>query len=112
MHCNKHICHTKSHKQFTRISNFRPSFSIDPISISLTPYYHLASHRHQIMSKKNLFICFDAFGTLFTPRKPVAQQYSEVARTFGLGGFSDDDIAKSFKEGTNILLFHYHRTVS
>lgn len=52
-----------------------------------------------MMSKKNLFICFDAFGTLFTPRKPVAQQYSEVARTFGLGGFSDDDIAKSFKEG-------------
>ncbi|KAM0703642.1 hypothetical protein Q7P35_009581 [Cladosporium inversicolor] len=49
------------------------------------------------MSKKNLFICFDAFGTLFTPRRPVAQQYSEVARSFGLGGFSDDDIAKSFK---------------
>jgi hypothetical protein len=51
------------------------------------------------MSKKNLFICFDAFGTLFTPRKPVAQQYSEVARSFGLGGFSDEDIAKSFKNG-------------
>lgn len=51
------------------------------------------------MSKKNLFICFDAFGTLFTPRKPVAQQYSEVARSFGLAGFSDDDIAKSFKDG-------------
>lgn len=51
------------------------------------------------MSRKNLFICFDAFGTLFTPRKPVAQQYSEVARSFGLSGFSDDDIAKSFKNG-------------
>jgi hypothetical protein len=50
------------------------------------------------MSKKNLLICFDAFGTLFTPRKPVAQQYSEVARSFGLGGFSDDDIANSFKK--------------
>ena len=50
------------------------------------------------MSKKNLLICFDAFGTLFTPRKPVAQQYSEVARSFGLGGFSDDDIAQSFKK--------------
>ncbi|GAB7324080.1 hypothetical protein MBLNU13_g07469t2 [Cladosporium sp. NU13] len=50
------------------------------------------------MSRKNLFICFDAFGTLFTPRKPVAQQYSEVARSFGLGGFSDDDIAKAFKD--------------
>jgi hypothetical protein len=52
----------------------------------------------KIMSKKNLLICFDAFGTLFTPRKPVAQQYSEVARSFGLGGFSDDDIAQSFKK--------------
>ena len=50
------------------------------------------------MSKKNLLICFDAFGTLFTPRKPVAQQYSEVAKSFGLGGFSDDDIAQSFKK--------------
>jgi hypothetical protein len=50
------------------------------------------------MSKKNLLICFDAFGTLFTPRKPVAQQYSEVARSFGLGGFSDDNIAQSFKK--------------
>ncbi|KAM0719283.1 hypothetical protein Q7P37_005188 [Cladosporium fusiforme] len=49
------------------------------------------------MSKKNLLVCFDAFGTLFTPRKPVAQQYGEVARSFGLGGFNDDDIAKSFK---------------
>jgi FMN phosphatase YigB (HAD superfamily) len=53
---------------------------------------------HHDMSKKNLLICFDAFGTLFTPRKPVAQQYSEVARSFGLGGFSDDDIAQSFKK--------------
>lgn len=49
------------------------------------------------MSKRNLLICFDAFGTLFTPRKPVAQQYSEVARSFGLAGFTEDDIAKSFK---------------
>jgi hypothetical protein len=55
------------------------------------------------MSRKNLLICFDAFGTLFTPRKPVPQQYSEVARTFGLSGFSDDDIAKSFKEGEWLL---------
>lgn len=60
------------------------------------------------MSKKNLLICFDAFGTLFTPRKPVAQQYSEVARSFGLGGFTDDDIAKSFKAGEFIDSTQYH----
>lgn len=57
-----------------------------------------------MMSKKNLLICFDAFGTLFTPRKPVAQQYSEVARSFGLSGFTDDEIAKSFKTGKSLHL--------
>lgn len=51
------------------------------------------------MSKRNLLICFDAFGTLFTPRKPVAQQYMEVGKSFGLAGFTEDDIAKSFKSG-------------
>jgi hypothetical protein len=64
------------------------------------------------MSRKNLLICFDAFGTLFTPRKPVAQQYSEVARSFGLGGFSDDDIARSFKEGEWLLSRHRHLAVN
>lgn len=47
--------------------------------------------------KPNLLLCFDAFGTLFTPKRPIAQQYGEVARSFGLGPFSDDQVAKSFK---------------
>lgn len=51
------------------------------------------------MSKRNLLICFDAFGTLFTPRRPIAQQYGDVARACGLGGFSDEDVAASFKRG-------------
>ena len=51
------------------------------------------------MSKRNLLICFDAFGTLFTPKRPVAQQYAEVARSLGLGGFSDDEVQESFKNG-------------
>ncbi|EGP88602.1 uncharacterized protein MYCGRDRAFT_39565 [Zymoseptoria tritici IPO323] len=46
---------------------------------------------------RNLLLCFDAFGTLFTPRHPIAQQYGDVARSLGLGPFTNDDIAKSFK---------------
>ena len=71
------------------------------------------------MSKRNLLICFDAFGTLFAPKRPIAQQYGtaelysgtyardqlltasitgEVARSFGLSGFTDTDVANSFKQ--------------
>lgn len=55
------------------------------------------------MSKRNLLICFDAFGTLYTPKRPVAEQYGEVARSLGLGGFSDEDVTKSFKAGEHHL---------
>ncbi|KAK4493980.1 hypothetical protein PRZ48_015166 [Zasmidium cellare] len=49
------------------------------------------------MSARNLLLCFDAFGTLFKPRLPVAQQYADVARSLGLSGFTNDDVAASFK---------------
>ncbi|USW55736.1 Putative HAD superfamily protein [Septoria linicola] len=49
------------------------------------------------MPPRNLLICFDAFGTLFKPRYPIAQQYGDVARSFGLSGFTNDDVASSFK---------------
>lgn len=52
-----------------------------------------------IMSKRNLLLCFDAFGTLFTPKRPIAKQYGEVARSLGLGGFSDEQLQASFKDG-------------
>lgn len=48
---------------------------------------------------RNLLICFDAFGTLFVPRRPVHQQYGEVAKALGMSGFSDEDIAKTLKAG-------------
>lgn len=51
------------------------------------------------MSKRNLLICFDAFGTLFRPRRPIAQQYGEVARSLGLRGFTDAELEKSFRAG-------------
>jgi hypothetical protein len=49
------------------------------------------------MSKPNLLLCFDAFGTLFRPKKPIIQQYSEVARRCGITGFNEDQIQSSFK---------------
>jgi len=51
------------------------------------------------MSKKNLLICFDAFGTLFQPRRPVAQQYAEVANSLGLHHVTEDAVQSSFKAG-------------
>ncbi|OCK76663.1 hypothetical protein K432DRAFT_283642, partial [Lepidopterella palustris CBS 459.81] len=47
--------------------------------------------------KKNLLLAFDAFGTLFTPRAPIATQYGEIARLHGLSGFSDDELKESFR---------------
>ncbi|KAK3690763.1 hypothetical protein LTR37_018985 [Vermiconidia calcicola] len=49
------------------------------------------------MSKRNLLICFDAFGTLFTPKTPVARQYAEVATTLCSRSFGEDEVSRSFK---------------
>lgn len=65
----------------------------------LTSSFFVSISMDRDMSKRNLLICFDAFGTLFRPRKPIAKQYGEVARSFGLGGFSDDDVHASFRNG-------------
>lgn len=50
-------------------------------------------------SKKHLLLGLDAFGTLFSPRAPVAAQYAEVARKHGLVGFSDEDVQTAFRKG-------------
>ena len=49
------------------------------------------------MSKRNLLLCFDAFGTLIRPIRPVAQQYAEVARQCGFVDFNDDELEVTFK---------------
>jgi len=36
------------------------------------------------MCKPNLLLCFDAFGTLFKPKRSIIEQYGEVARQLGL----------------------------
>ncbi|KAK1750531.1 hypothetical protein QBC47DRAFT_118624 [Echria macrotheca] len=45
---------------------------------------------------KNLLLCFDAFGTLFLPKKPIAEQYTAVARQCGLNNLGVADVEKSF----------------
>jgi glycerol-3-phosphate O-acyltransferase len=40
--------------------------------------------RSLMQRKKNLLIAFDAFGTLFHPRVPVAEQYRAVSREHGI----------------------------
>ena len=49
------------------------------------------------MSPRNLLICFDAYGTLFRPKLPIAQQYGDVARSLGLTGFTNEDVKASFE---------------
>jgi len=42
-----------------------------------------------------LLLTFDAFGTLFTPRKSIESQYCEVARQFSMS-LNENDVKKSF----------------
>lgn len=49
------------------------------------------------LPKRNLLICFDAFGTLFSPKRPVAHQYAEVASSIGPRQFTEDEVQSSFK---------------
>ncbi|GAA6062611.1 hypothetical protein JCM10212_002205 [Sporobolomyces blumeae] len=41
-------------------------------------------------------VCLDAFGTVFSPRRPVFEQYAQVARTYGLS-VSDVKVKAGFK---------------
>ncbi len=49
--------------------------------------------------KRAIVLTVDAFGTLFTPREPIAKQYGHVARKHGLSGFTDADVGTSFRSG-------------
>ncbi|OAA61545.1 haloacid dehalogenase [Cordyceps fumosorosea ARSEF 2679] len=43
--------------------------------------------------RRNLLLCFDAFGTLFSPKGTVVQQYARVARQCGIADFSEDQLS-------------------
>ncbi|SLM34869.1 HAD-like domain [Lasallia pustulata] len=51
-----------------------------------------------IPTRKSLCLTFDAFGTLFHPRQPIATQYAAAAREHGLSGFTDVEIGRRFKD--------------
>ena len=57
-------------------------------------------------SKPFLLLTLDAFGTLFIPREPIAKQYGDVARRYGLTGFSNEDVNSSFRKGELGCAFH------
>ena len=57
----------------------------------------MSSHHSEEMPKRHLLLYFDAFGTLFTPKCPIPQQYGDVARSLGHSGFTDDQLQSSFK---------------
>ena len=50
--------------------------------------------------KKNLLLCLDAFGTLFTPREPISVTYARVAHRHGLPtatADAADEVMRNFK---------------
>jgi FMN phosphatase YigB (HAD superfamily) len=55
------------------------------------------------MAKTSLLLCFDAFGTLFKPRRPVAQQYLEVAAAFGMTGIAQDALDTTLKDALKFM---------
>ena len=57
-------------------------------------------------SKPSLLLTLDAFGTLFVPREPIAKQYGDVARRYGLTGFINEDVSSSFRKGGLGFAFH------
>lgn len=77
----------------------------------MTPARVLPSHQNfnimrasqRLSRKKNLLLSFDAFGTLFTPKAPIATQYGETAKFYGLAGFTDDELNASFKRGEPLV---------
>ncbi|KAL1837134.1 hypothetical protein VTJ49DRAFT_4218 [Mycothermus thermophilus] len=49
------------------------------------------------MSRRNILLCFDAFGTLFYPKPSVPEQYASVARQCGLASVTAEQVKASFK---------------
>lgn len=53
-----------------------------------------------LRQKDNLLLCFDAFGTLFTPNRPIAVTYAQVAARHGVatgGRENAEEVNERFK---------------
>lgn len=51
----------------------------------------------RILRQKNLLLAFDAFGTLYKPFKPIAEQYADAARRYGIAGVDQPSLKESFE---------------
>lgn len=51
------------------------------------------------LRRRSVLLTFDAFGTLFHPRKPIASQYAEVAKQLGLKHVNEEELQASFRKG-------------
>jgi hypothetical protein len=61
-------------------------------------------------TKNSILLTLDAFGTLFTPREPVAKLYGDVARRLGLTGIKDEHLTSAFRAG-EFRIFLYWRMI-
>jgi REG-2-like HAD superfamily hydrolase len=46
--------------------------------------------------RRHIIVAVDAFGTLFSPKSPIGEQYVAVAAKLGIPGLKSEDIHKSF----------------
>ncbi|TLS24833.1 hypothetical protein PpBr36_09098 [Pyricularia pennisetigena] len=46
---------------------------------------------------RNILLCLDAFDTLIRPRRPVAEQYAQVAEQCGLTGITPSQVQATFR---------------
>jgi hypothetical protein len=50
------------------------------------------------LSRRNLLLCLDAFGTLFHPKQPIERQYAQVAAQHGLKDFENEATIAALKQ--------------
>lgn len=102
---SRSTCHDQSEYWTEALLDVRVNLvNIGPCTSVVLTFTHPAQRSSSMqptssinMPKRNLLLCFDAFGTLFTPKRPIAQQYGEVARSLGHRGFTDNQVNDSFK---------------
>ena len=54
---------------------------------------------YEMIRKRNLLITFDALGTIYRPRRPIAVQYGEVAADLGFPPVAEMHLHRSFRIG-------------
>lgn len=79
--------------------------SITPFEQHLNPTLAFAMQAKPLLTaKKNILICLDAFGTLFTPRVPIPVAYAQAATQHGIDcgdTQTGSDVKSRFKDAFN-----------